>query len=343
MTPVPVSAIASRKIRSASTRSTSCPSVETYDAGSSRPATSASWSSAAGRWAPVFGTSQVKSAGTEVRSVRKPASAGHEQLAEVAVEVGQAALEREGLDALLGVPLEHDPRVGARVGRLARARRRAAACRRRRTGGAPAPPDRPSLQRSRARMTPVWPAGPTAAALGDRRLGRPCGSSAPSSAATATSRRCSRWPGPRAPPGTRWRWPARAGWSPGSRTQGSGRTRRARSRTTPAAPAGRDLTPARGHRCAGHGAGVRRELRRPGRAADGRRRARPCSRTSGPTSCCATRPTWARRSRPSCSGSRSPPTSCSRRACWCDPSWSARCSTSYAPSTGWLPTPAWPG
>ena len=72
----------------------------------------------------------------------EPGVGRDEQLTEVPVEVGQPTLEREGLDALLGVALEDDPQLLGR-GRAARpGRRRSAACRRRRTccscGTAPA-------------------------------------------------------------------------------------------------------------------------------------------------------------------------------------------------------------
>jgi hypothetical protein len=68
-TPVPVSAIASRKIRLASTRSMRAPSAERYDGAPPGEDTSPSCSSAAGRCRPVRGTNHPKSAGTDVRSV----------------------------------------------------------------------------------------------------------------------------------------------------------------------------------------------------------------------------------------------------------------------------------
>ena len=120
MTPVPVSAIASRKIRSAATRSTTCPSVETYDAGS----VAAGHERVVEQGRGEVGAGLGHQPGEERRHGRQVgAEAGvgrHQQLAEVAVEVGQPTLEGERLDALLGVSLQHDARVDARVGRRAR-------------------------------------------------------------------------------------------------------------------------------------------------------------------------------------------------------------------------------
>nr|WP_297626610.1 hypothetical protein [Nocardioides sp.] len=133
---------------------------------------------------------------------------GHQQLAEVPVEVGQAALEGERLDALLRVPLQHDARVGPRIGRLAGA----VVARQRPTVVEPArlllhltpdltpdltpgplpdltrrAPESACLQCGAAHRQASAPAEPR-----DRRLVAPCGSSARSSAASDTSLPCCR-------------------------------------------------------------------------------------------------------------------------------------------------------